>query len=727
MCLKFISGKVKKAIAFSLALMMAGMCVAPATYAETEKGYVGKEVKITHDSKDRFVANATFYDYYSDSQVGKDKTPLEISDALKSASYVETKAVNTFQKFNNKLLKSMNYGDSSKTPTKTPLYQGYFVNFMGEEATGGIFSTYKASVNKASAFDMSAHGGITKCFIKQGLVDNRLSADSKGNTYITTSNSKNGKTAKLPYFDKEFLTSTTFDDSELTLGSVKEKVSFPFREEQVNKVTYYEFDSSKDVVRFNEEGNLEYKGKSTSEQVKDAKGKPGFFPYNKPSDSKSNKLNFGFGAKIEIPFSTTKDGKINGQDIIFEFKGDDDVWVFVDNELVLDMGGSHNQVYGLFNLATMKTKVTDKSVKKVPTSVITKLKDTSKTHVLTVYYMERGEWQSNLKIRFNLPAPNNLTVVNDVKSEAVNKVFLEEAEKVSEKDRFVYGVTDKDLNEYDEQVLSNKEYVSYTNEFKYNDKMQLKLNGLKDINRKVNELYNTKYVLSDSTKVISSRKSTVVTDKNLEKTKSFVFRNKDNYLPPVLLASFENQIAVGDLEITNSVIGDADKDDKFEYVLAFSNVFGGDSEANYYEGEYVVEDTNGKQTTKSAVEGKIILKKNQKAIIKGVPTNTKVAVQQSNLDEEYKLDTIDTTENLEVNQEKSFVSGNIKKNTNEIIYAVNTTIDEEKADSKTDDVDKSPETGDSSEILFWMINAIAAIGVLGITGIIIYRRKNDNK
>ena len=50
MCLKFISGKVKKAIAFSLALMMAGMCVAPAAYAETEKGYVGKEVKITHTS-----------------------------------------------------------------------------------------------------------------------------------------------------------------------------------------------------------------------------------------------------------------------------------------------------------------------------------------------------------------------------------------------------------------------------------------------------------------------------------------------------------------------------------------------------------------------------------------------------------------------------------------------------------------------------------------------------
>ena len=70
MCLKFISGKVKKAIAFSLALMMAGMCVAPATYAETEKGYVGKEVKITHDSKDRFVANATFPNFKTCISIG---------------------------------------------------------------------------------------------------------------------------------------------------------------------------------------------------------------------------------------------------------------------------------------------------------------------------------------------------------------------------------------------------------------------------------------------------------------------------------------------------------------------------------------------------------------------------------------------------------------------------------------------------------------------------------
>ena len=83
MCLKFIKGKAKKAVAFSLALLMAGMSVAPnVAYAEVTKGLYGKEVKITHESKTRYVANATFYDYYSDSQVGNCAKPGKITDAL---------------------------------------------------------------------------------------------------------------------------------------------------------------------------------------------------------------------------------------------------------------------------------------------------------------------------------------------------------------------------------------------------------------------------------------------------------------------------------------------------------------------------------------------------------------------------------------------------------------------------------------------------------------------
>ena len=120
MCLKFIKGKAKKSLAFALALMMAGMVATPA-YAETTKGFFGKEVKITHETKENYVANATFYDYYSDSQVGTTSTPNAITDALKSSK----NNVNTFQLFNNVLLKTMKYGDATQSPTKNPLYPGF--------------------------------------------------------------------------------------------------------------------------------------------------------------------------------------------------------------------------------------------------------------------------------------------------------------------------------------------------------------------------------------------------------------------------------------------------------------------------------------------------------------------------------------------------------------------------------------------------------------------------
>lgn len=716
MCLRFIKGKAKRSVAFALALLMAGLVTTPA-FAETSKGYVGKEVKITHESKERYVANATFYDYYSDSQVGQGNTPQAITDALKSASYNEFEAVNTFHKFNNQLLKSMNYGDATKSPTTTPLYQGYFVYGMTAEDTGSIYGTLNNAVNTASNFNMEAHGGILKSFIKKGLVDSTLRVDEAGNTYITTSNPNNGQSAKLPYFDKDFLTSTVFENSSLTLGSVKEKVSFPFRKDVVKDVTYYEFDSAKDVVRFNEDGDLVYKGTSEAEQVKDANGKAGFFPYNSPADSKSERLNFGFGTKVEIPFCTTDDGKINGQDITFEFSGDDDVWVYIDGELALDMGGSHNEVQGSINFASKKVKSTGNLSSKLSDTVVSKLNDTTKVHTLTLYYLERGEWQSNMKLRFNLPEPNNFTVVNQVKTDKVNPVFLEEAKKISAADRFVIGLTDKNLNEYDEQALDNKEFVSYTNEFKYNDKMQLKVNGLKDTTRVLADLYNTKYTLSDAKETISTQESTIVVDEENAKTESFVFRNKSNTSTPFLLASFENEIATGTLKIKNSIKGATNSKDEFEYTVVYSNVFGGASEAVYYEGAYTVVGEKGNTETKTAVGGKIVLKANETAEINGIPTTTKVAVQQSKLGKLYTLDAINVSQNFQVDNNEALAVGNVNKTSNEIVFAINS--------ANANELDKTPKTGDSSAMAFWMINAIAAVGVLGITGIIIYRRKSN--
>ena len=729
MCLKFIKEKAKRSVAFALALLMTGMVATPA-YAETTKGYFGREVKITHESKDRFVSNATFYDYYSDSQVGTAKEPLAITDAQKSAKNPVT-AVNTFQKFNNVLLNTMKYADNTQTPTKDPLYQGYFVKLMPNAHSGNI--------KKTANFDLNNHGGWWKNSAETGLVDDRLTTDSQGNTYLTTSNPDNGKSAKVPYFDKEFLTSTTFTNSELTLGSVKENVSFPFRPVEKNGTTYYEFDSSKDVVRFNADGDLEYKGTDKKEQVVDVNGKPGFFPYNKASlDKKNSALNFGFGAKIEIPFCVTTDGKINGKDIVFDFTGDDDVWVFIDGELALDMGGAHKAIAGSINLATMKSKVKGKTTQ-LSNAVKTKLRDTSKTHTLTLYYLERGEWQSNMKISFNLPEPNNITVANEVKTTNVNNVFLEATNKAIENEKFVIGLTDKNLNEFDEQTLTNKEYVSYTNEFKYNDTMQLKISGLKDTTRKLADLYNTTYTLSDAKEVISSKKKAQVSDGRAKTSDSFIFRNKSNTSTPFILAQYVNEVATGDFEITNAVSSIISKDDEFQYLLSYCDVFGVTSEAKFYAGEYTVVGTDGTETTKTTTDGKIVLKANEKAVIKGIPAGTRVAVQNDTMDAAYTIEAIDKTSNLEVDLDKALAQGTINKKNNEVIFAVKAeggvTVDEqpyndsEEQEEKVEEVkdpnalDESPKTGDEFNSLF-IIAIMAAALVLGTGTTLVIRKRS---
>ena len=752
MCLKFIKGKAKKAIAFSLALLMAGMVAAPGVaYAEATKGYFGEEVKITHESKTRYVANATFYDYYSDSQVKSSSTPGKITDAKSSASTFG--AINTFQKFNNALLKTMKYGDATKSPAKYPLYQGYFLGTMTAEQTGGIFDRSDKAVNEASNFWLGANGGQGKAAATQGLVDSKLQFNQKGESVITTTNPDNGKSAPLPYFNKDLLTSTTFENSQLPLASVKEKVSFPFRESVEKNVTYYEFDSSKDVVRFNQDGELKYIGTNASEQVKDTKGKAGFFPYNKASDSNSDSLNFGFGTKIEIPFTVTANGKINGQDIVFEFEGDDDVWVYVDDVLAMDLGGGHENVSGKINLAKGKTEVSmvknnsvafssrDKTIcsgitrsisslvslktltgsktnlkNSLGEEIKTKLKDTSKVHYLTVFYLERGERESNMKMKFNLPEPNNITLVNNVSASEVNKTFKEETKKVADADEFIVSITDKNLNEYDEQVLLDKQYVSYTDEFKYNDTMQVKLNGIKDATRKLADLYNTSYVLSDAKEVVAKGKTTVVSDKRATTEDSLVFRNKNNTKTPFLLAEYKNQVATGDLVIVNSVEGKANKKDNFEYTVVYSEVFGGDSEAAYYEGDYTVKDENGKTTKKTAKDGKIVLKANETAIIKDIPASTKMAVQAQSIKEAYSVETIDATKNFKSDEEKGLAVGNIVKDNdekeNEVIFAISVT-----------DPSALDDTPATSDMITWTLTIMAALSLIGVVVVGIKRKK----
>lgn len=140
------------------------------------------------------------------------------------------------------------------------------------------------------------------------------------------------------------------------------------------------------------------------------KGKP--YKYYHLADKKSE--NYFFGMMIDFTFLMPKDGKLDDKDMVFEFEGDDDVWVFIDDVLVLDMGGVHDNYAGSINFATGEVeveKVNGKGAGPESTTIEQMFSSAGKSwnntdykdHTLKFFYFERGAGGSNCKIKFNMP------------------------------------------------------------------------------------------------------------------------------------------------------------------------------------------------------------------------------------------------------------------------------------------------------------------------------------
>ena len=675
--------------------------------------------KVSYNGEDMYVAKSTFYDYYSDSEVGTGATPNEIKNA-------KTASLNNFGQFNTKIMQLMKYNDASQCPAQYPLYQGkHGYTFTPSDMKN--FYTYndEAALEKSNYW-LAANNGQIGSNATQGLVDNKLKYDSDGTSYITQSNPKNGKSANLPYFDNKFLTTNKFDNSQLTLGEVRDNVSFPFRKTQKDGVTYYEFNSSIDTVRFNNNKQLEYLGlKNKNEQVRDCLSNPGLFPYNNKSQENSDKLNFGYGLKIEVPFNMPKDGKVDGKDIVFEFSGDDDVWVFIDGELALDIGGAHKSVSGTINfakkIATVSSVKNNKVVfakrdmrlsseglytnnelglvnvpatfKNKQTSfsldLKNKLNKTNEVHTLTFFYMERGMVESNMKINFNLPEPTKYTVDNVVISDNVSDAFKEEAIKVAKDDEFVFDVSDKTTSKSNSFFIKADDGVLFTNEFAEKDILLTQQRTLRNASRKMTDLYDTRWVLKDEQTEICKGNSLIVSDSRATDRGNILFANVSGKGVPVLTSTYTNSIKSYDFVLVNKVSDEyiskhSDyKDKEFKYTVKYQKVFGGSSEEKAYSGKYYLYKEDGSEEEKTTDNGEITIKPGQKVVIKSVPVLTLISTSVL-LGEEDVVTSLKATDQFKCDCKKGTCEGTIGTS-NVVEYTIGYKSEEVKTPEKMDD------------------------------------------
>lgn len=448
-----------------------------------------KSAPFTEEANTKYVTS-TLYDYYTDYELnGNNRKNYDNDNAVNQRHWVP------FRQFDQAISDYyQSYVDkNTEKPIIYPIYTGHFQPSDWDPKFADIASTLNlygwSSYNifiaaNNSNYDIGGNAnGKKNAYAFQGIVADKR--DSDGDIVM------NGTTLKEPHFNEEFLTSKNSKNAKL--GEVYHNVEFPFTQKEVfvesdqkgKGVKYWWFDSSKTSLYLRKDTNSDQlylgndsTGETTAEYLSEASHNVdsasdpnkvstpyGFFPFNETTTSKSAvRYNYGYGAKLEIPFTITSTGTVkddynNEIPIRFYFSGDDDVWVFIDNQLVLDIGGAHAKVSGVleFDQRDNKKNTVTSYVSRVKNSKtgnygaencdehnyttatsITYLGTTEKyyknasvsipnlstgKHTLTMYYMERGMWESNMAVAFNFPDNNELQVQKEVDLNKVDPDF----------------------------------------------------------------------------------------------------------------------------------------------------------------------------------------------------------------------------------------------------------------------------------------------------------------
>ena len=450
-----------------------------------------KSAPFTEEANTKYVTS-TLYDYYTDYELnGNNRGSYDqTSPTVSHRNWVP------FRQFDQALS-----GYYEKAGAQYPIYTGHFqpgggTNFSDIATTLNLFGYSNddnvkfnrfMAINNSQRNDDNTEGSNHTNYAYQGLV-----ADTTSTGKATGEPLLKGTGAVEPHFNKDFLLGENSKNAKL--GEVYENVKFPFTKvknlfDNETDVDYWCFDSKDTTLYLKQDSGQNSDSKyflqsadnressrnvSASSNSKDLYG---YFPFNETANpGVFSTYNYGFGTKLQMDFTLTDDGKVETKNadgtkgrtsIKFFFSGDDDVWVFIDGQLALDVGGAHGEVSGLLEFGEKeedgkkKNSVTayvsrvkkggtsdkddkDKDEKNGNTSVKTvtynKNKDNKEVidfyakgttltfdkgqkHTLTMYYMERGMWESNMAVAFNFPDNNELQVQKEVDLNKVDPDF----------------------------------------------------------------------------------------------------------------------------------------------------------------------------------------------------------------------------------------------------------------------------------------------------------------